>query len=154
VLLLLQSDSAAQPTLARAAAPPQHAAPDMSAVVRRAHPAPAPGAAAAAGGARALLHAGAQHPLTPGGARPAAPVAPDMGAGECFAYFNPVAADDVQPLARRWGSALVRAAEFFIEHPPAAPAVAAAAPAPAAQPLPAANPATNGIEPNASSTTP
>jgi hypothetical protein len=58
----------------------------------------------------------AQHSLMPGGAKPGAPVMPDMSASDCFAYFNPTSADEMARVAGTWAEAIVVGSEYLNNH--------------------------------------
>ena len=58
----------------------------------------------------------AQHSLMPGGAKPGAPLMPDMSASDCFAYFNPTSADEMARVAGTWAEAIVVGSEYLNNH--------------------------------------
>jgi hypothetical protein len=57
----------------------------------------------------------AQHPIVAhGGSKPLPGAMPSgLSMEECFAYFNPISADEVDHVTARWTSALLSAAEYF-----------------------------------------
>jgi hypothetical protein len=56
-----------------------------------------------------------QHPIVAhGGSKPLPGAMPSgLSMEECFAYFNPISADEVDHVTARWTSALLSAAEYF-----------------------------------------
>lgn len=64
-----------------------------------------------------------QHPITHGGSKPLPGAMPSgLSMEECFAYFNPISADEVDHVTARWTSALISGAEYFLEEGQQAPA--------------------------------
>ena len=54
-----------------------------------------------------------------GGAKPlpaAQPMQPDMGANDCFAFFNPTSAEELNLVADTWADALLVASEYVAAH--------------------------------------
>ena len=54
-----------------------------------------------------------------GGAKPlpaVQPMQPDMGANDCFAFFNPTSAEELNLVADTWADALIVASEYVAEH--------------------------------------
>merc|ERR1719352_1390636 len=64
----------------------------------------------------------AQHPIAHGGSKPLPGAMPSgLSMEECFAYFNPISADEVDHVTARWTSALLSAAEWFHTDGPTTP---------------------------------